>query len=297
MSEMFNIKIDGIELQAAPGTTILEAAQSVGIEIPTLCHDKRIEEYGACGICVVEAAGIPKLLRACSTKISAWLGFVFGIVVSMTDAKGNVTQYEYDACGNLLKTTDANGKTIINKVNNIKTDVIIVKEGATLTIDGEGTIAAVTGNDGYAVISEGEVIINGGTYKAGVDGDGEANAVVYARGNGKVFVNGGEFPNEYNSTFVLNKKDANRATTVIEVAGGKFRNFDPANNAAEGANTNFVKEGYKSIANGEFFEVVFDGEDIVVNGTVAEEYTAEGIAVKGKIDKKFLYIFTNYQVK
>ena len=70
MSEMFNIKIDGIEFQAAPGTTILEAAQSVGIEIPTLCHDKRIEEYGACGICVVEAAGIPKLLRACSTKIS-----------------------------------------------------------------------------------------------------------------------------------------------------------------------------------------------------------------------------------
>ncbi len=70
MSEMFNIKIDGIELQAAPGTTILEAAQSVGVEIPTLCHDKRIEEYGACGICVVEAAGIPKLLRACSTKIS-----------------------------------------------------------------------------------------------------------------------------------------------------------------------------------------------------------------------------------
>ena len=70
MSKMFNIKIDGIELQAAPGTTILEAAQSVGIEIPTLCHDKRIEEYGACGICVVEAAGIPKLLRACSTKIS-----------------------------------------------------------------------------------------------------------------------------------------------------------------------------------------------------------------------------------
>ena len=70
MTDMYNIKIDGIELQAAPGTTILEAAQSVGIEIPTLCHDKRIEEYGACGICVVEAAGVPKLLRACSTKIT-----------------------------------------------------------------------------------------------------------------------------------------------------------------------------------------------------------------------------------
>ncbi|MBQ5824065.1 MAG: FAD-dependent oxidoreductase [Clostridia bacterium] len=70
MSDMFKIKIDGVEIQAAPGITILEAAESAGIEIPTLCHDKRIEEYGACGICVVEAAGIPKLLRACSTKIS-----------------------------------------------------------------------------------------------------------------------------------------------------------------------------------------------------------------------------------
>ncbi len=70
MSDMFNIKIDGVEIQADPGITILEAAESVGIEIPTLCHDKRIEEYGACGICVVEVAGVPKLLRACSTKIS-----------------------------------------------------------------------------------------------------------------------------------------------------------------------------------------------------------------------------------
>lgn len=70
MSEMFKITIDGVEIQAAPDTTILEAAKSVGIEIPTLCHDKRIEAYGACGICVVEAVGVPKLLRACSTKIS-----------------------------------------------------------------------------------------------------------------------------------------------------------------------------------------------------------------------------------
>ncbi len=70
MSDVFNILIDGIEIQATPGTTVLEATESVGIGIPTLCHDKRIEEYGACGICVVEVAGVPKLLRACSTKIS-----------------------------------------------------------------------------------------------------------------------------------------------------------------------------------------------------------------------------------
>ena len=152
---------------------------------------------------------------------------------------------------------DLNGHTLKNKVENTATDVIVVAEGATLTINGEGksTIEAVTGNDGYAVISEGTVVINGGTFKAGVDVDGAANAVVYARKNGKVYVNGGNFPNEYNSTFVLNKKDADRATTTIEVRGGQFTAFDPANNAAEGANTNFCALGYVSTANGDVYTV------------------------------------------
>ncbi len=70
MAELFHITIDGVSIEAAPGTTVLEAARANGVDIPTLCHDKRIEEYGACGLCVVEAEGIPKLLRACSTKIS-----------------------------------------------------------------------------------------------------------------------------------------------------------------------------------------------------------------------------------
>ena len=69
MSDNFHIIIDGVGIKATPGMTIVEAAETVGIEIPTLCHDKRIEEYGACGICVVEVEGVPKLLRACSTKI------------------------------------------------------------------------------------------------------------------------------------------------------------------------------------------------------------------------------------
>ena len=139
-----------------------------------------------------------------------------------------------------------NGKTLTNKVDNASTDVIIVGAGATLTITGEGTVEAVTGNDGYAVISEGTLVINGGTFKAGKDANDEANAVIYARGNGKVYVNGGTFPNDNNSGFVVNKKDANRATTVISVTGGTFTNFNPANNAAEGPGTNFVPSGYIS---------------------------------------------------
>ena len=140
-----------------------------------------------------------------------------------------------------------NGKTIKNKLGNTNTDVIVVAEGDTLTIVGEGTIEAVTGNDGYAVIADGTLIINGGTFKSGVDADNAPNAVIYARNNGRVYVNGGYFPNDNASKFVLNKKDADRATTVIEVRGGKFGTFNPANNAAEEAGTNFVAEGYESV--------------------------------------------------
>ena len=154
-------------------------------------------------------------------------------------------------------TLNLNGYTLKNHKDNVYTDLIIVEKGATLTINGDGTLEAVTGNDGYAVIAEGTVIINGGTIKSGVDAAGEPNAVVYARGEGKVFVNGGTFPNDNASKFVLNKKDADRATTTIEVRGGKFQTFNPQNNAAEGPGTNFVPEGYAVITdeNG-FYEVV-----------------------------------------
>ena len=140
---------------------------------------------------------------------------------------------------------DLNGKNITNTPAGTATDVIVV--AGELTINGEGTIEATTGNDGYAVISDGLLIINGGTYKAGVDADGETNAVIYARGNGEVYVNGGTFPNDNNSGFVLNKKDQDRETTVISVAGGEFKNFNPGNNAAEGAGTNFLKDGFKAV--------------------------------------------------
>ena len=67
---MINLTINGKAIQAPEGATILEAARANGIDIPTLCYDKAVEIYGACGLCVVEAEGIPKLLRSCSAKIS-----------------------------------------------------------------------------------------------------------------------------------------------------------------------------------------------------------------------------------
>ena len=67
---MINLTINGKAVQAPEGSTILEAARLADIYIPTLCYDKAVEVYGACGLCVVEAEGIPKLLRSCSAKVS-----------------------------------------------------------------------------------------------------------------------------------------------------------------------------------------------------------------------------------
>jgi bidirectional [NiFe] hydrogenase diaphorase subunit len=66
MSEIL-LQIDKKEVKAKEGMTILEAAQSAGIYIPTLCHHEKLEPYGACRICVVEvdARGRKGLVAAC----------------------------------------------------------------------------------------------------------------------------------------------------------------------------------------------------------------------------------------
>ncbi len=68
--DKIKLTINGTEVFANNGDTVLTAAKNAGIEIPTLCHHESVKVFGACGICVVEAEGIPKLLRACSAKVS-----------------------------------------------------------------------------------------------------------------------------------------------------------------------------------------------------------------------------------
>src|SRR4030042_6331091 len=66
MSEIL-LKIDGKEVKAKEGMTVLEAARSAGISIPTLCHHEKLEPYGACRLCTVEAEtrGRTNLVAAC----------------------------------------------------------------------------------------------------------------------------------------------------------------------------------------------------------------------------------------
>ena len=66
MSEII-LQIDGREVAASEGMTVLEAAQKAGISIPTLCHHEKLEPYGGCRFCTVEAEvrGWTKLVASC----------------------------------------------------------------------------------------------------------------------------------------------------------------------------------------------------------------------------------------
>ena len=63
--KMINLTIDNVPVSVPEGTTVLEAARSAGIKIPTLCYLKDINEIGACRMCVVEVKGARSLMASC----------------------------------------------------------------------------------------------------------------------------------------------------------------------------------------------------------------------------------------
>jgi len=66
---MVELEINGIPVTVPQGTTILNAAKEVGVEIPKLCYHSDLDAWAACGICVVQVEGSPKMLRACATAV------------------------------------------------------------------------------------------------------------------------------------------------------------------------------------------------------------------------------------
>ncbi len=65
---MINLKINGIDVAVEQGTTLLEAAEFLGLPIPTLCHMEGLTPYGACRLCVVEVGEGPnsKMVTSCT---------------------------------------------------------------------------------------------------------------------------------------------------------------------------------------------------------------------------------------
>jgi NADH dehydrogenase/NADH:ubiquinone oxidoreductase subunit G len=64
---MINLKIDGKSITVPKGTTVLEAARSAGIPVPTLCHHPKLAPYGGCRLCIVEIKGINRPVTSCTT--------------------------------------------------------------------------------------------------------------------------------------------------------------------------------------------------------------------------------------
>ena len=136
-------------------------------------------------------------------------------------------------------TLDLNGKNI-----STEGDAIVVSAGE-LTIKGEGVVYAATKNTApWCAVwahTNGKVNIEGGEFKVGYP-EGDYNDLIYAKDNAVINISGGTF---YNSgkvgAFVLNLKDNSNA--VINVTGGKFEKFNPAENASENPQKNFVVAG------------------------------------------------------
>jgi NADH dehydrogenase/NADH:ubiquinone oxidoreductase subunit G len=75
------LQIDGKEVTAKEGMTVLKAAQSAGISIPTLCHHEKLEPFGGCRICIVEAevSGEERLVVSCVYPVEEKCGGICGV--------------------------------------------------------------------------------------------------------------------------------------------------------------------------------------------------------------------------
>jgi NADH dehydrogenase/NADH:ubiquinone oxidoreductase subunit G len=70
-----HLRIDGKDVTSSEGATILEAARGAGIAIPTLCHHEKLEPFGGCRLCIVEAeaGGATRLVASCVHRIEEGL--------------------------------------------------------------------------------------------------------------------------------------------------------------------------------------------------------------------------------
>src|SRR5450432_564097 len=70
MPDPVKLTIDGREVQAAPGTLVIEAAKTAGIEIPAFCYYEGLTLAAACRMCLVEVEKMPKMMTACTLPVA-----------------------------------------------------------------------------------------------------------------------------------------------------------------------------------------------------------------------------------
>ena len=122
MEELIQLTIDGVSVEVPAGTTVLEAAKKAGINIPTLCYLKDVNQIGACRLCVVDT-GARSLQAACVLSFLPSVGLIFLsdlLGVANTALWGNLVQDE------LLKSRDLPFAAALSAVLLLLTAVVIV---------------------------------------------------------------------------------------------------------------------------------------------------------------------------
>ena len=150
---------------------------------------------------------------------------------------------------------DFNGKTLtVDIQGGVGDDAIWVRDNAEVVITGNGAInfintsASTVYASGIFATGSSKVTIENGTFVAAAE-------AVFAQANASVEILGGSFKSTEHPEFTLNLKDSARDTASIVVKGGKFYQFNPANNAAEGTGTNFVADGKTVSQDGDWYVV------------------------------------------
>jgi len=196
----------------------------------------------------------------------------FGGVADSKPVSELVNKESYVASVGEVYYTDFANALAAAMAGDVKTIVLhapmVITEDTTLdltglTLDGNGILPAIRIQNGASVIVKGGNFINETSYlfilgasdgssKGNLtieDGSFEAQTTIASVTKGTLTIEGGEFKaaeGTYGATYLLNCIDANYkdGSAVIEITGGRFYGFNPADNAAEGAGTNFCAYGY-----------------------------------------------------
>ena len=117
---MVNATINGIAISVEDGTTILEAARKVGVEIPTLCYLKEVNEIGACRVCVVEVEGQDRCVAACNNVVQEGMVIRTNTRKVRTTRKTNVklilSQHDYE-CASCVRSGNCTLQSLANELN------------------------------------------------------------------------------------------------------------------------------------------------------------------------------------
>ena len=117
---MVNLTINGKAVSVKEGTTILEAAKTIGETIPTLCYLKEVNAIGACRVCVVEVEGTDRCVTACNNVVQEGMVIKTNTRKVRTTRKTNVklilSQHDYE-CASCVRSGNCTLQSLANELN------------------------------------------------------------------------------------------------------------------------------------------------------------------------------------